>query len=129
MEKNIDLYKENNKLIAQFLGLTIITDGISLFDINYKPLAKYHESWNDLMPVVEKIVNLHLDIEVVRSSRVKFNSFRCRKLNSNEFNYKVRITTDFKEVEIKEDSNNECEATYKAVVSFIQWYNKINKNE
>ena len=44
---------EGNKLIDEFMGLEIITDGISLFDTNYKALEKYNESWDSLMPVVE----------------------------------------------------------------------------
>jgi len=49
---------ENNKMIAEFMGLVIITDNISYFDTDYKPLKKYHSDWSWLMPVVEKIIGM-----------------------------------------------------------------------
>lgn len=56
MEKrNINTFLKDNILISEFMGLKIINDSISYFDENYKPLKKYHENWNDLMNVVEKI--------------------------------------------------------------------------
>lgn len=45
---------KNNKAIAKFMGLEIITDGITWFDTNLKSLGKYNKSWDLLMPVVEK---------------------------------------------------------------------------
>ena len=53
-----------NKIISKFMGLTIITDGISYFDTNYKPLKKYHLDWNDLMQVIEKIEVLEHKITI-----------------------------------------------------------------
>lgn len=47
--------KETNKLLADFLELEIITDGILFFDTNYKRLANYNSDWNQLMLVIEKI--------------------------------------------------------------------------
>ena len=55
--------QENNKLIADFMGLELTTDGIS--DLYYtkdkrlKQIEKYHTSWDWLMPVLKKI-NLKL---------------------------------------------------------------------
>lgn len=49
---------ESNKLIAEFMGLEIITDGISWFDTSYKPLGKYNSSWDWLMPCIGKISNM-----------------------------------------------------------------------
>lgn len=106
-------YDKNNKIIAQFLGLTIITDGISLFDTKYKPLAKYHENWNDLMPVVEKIESLE--------GWVQIDGLSNRKLAT------IRVG-DMWEKSFLGESDSKIEATYKAVVEFIKWYNneKIN---
>jgi hypothetical protein len=46
---------EYNKECALFMGLAIITDGISFFDTNYKALKRYDFDWNAIMEVVEKI--------------------------------------------------------------------------
>ena len=53
----------DNKLIAKFMGLEIITDGISWFDTSFKSLKKYHESWDALKPVIDKISQLDTDHE------------------------------------------------------------------
>lgn len=100
---------EGNKLIAEFLGLTIITDGISLFDANYKQLAKYNESWNDLMPVVEKIDSIIPD-----NCMVKIEYRDCViPLGDDEAIYKYEST--------------KIKAVWQAVVEFIKWYNTQNK--
>ena len=114
MEKNINLYDKNNELIARFLGLNIITDGISLFDTNYKPLAKYHESWNDLMPVVEKIslidevdeFNIYID-----ASKIS-DYVEIRPKYKNSF-YTFNISTGTK-----------IEQIYNIIIKFIKWYNQ-----
>ncbi len=108
---------EGNKLIAQFLGLTIITDEISLFDTNYKPLAKYHESWNDLMPVVEKI-------ESTRDYYVKIYGnqayVQCKVMAD------TTILTSQKYVagSAYTEENTKLSNTWSAIVEFIKWYNE-----
>ena len=53
---------KDNKLIAEFMGLELTTDGIS--DLYYtkdkrlKQIENYHASWDWLMPVVEKISDI-----------------------------------------------------------------------
>ncbi|PCI96606.1 MAG: hypothetical protein COB15_09470 [Flavobacteriales bacterium] len=51
--------EKNNILIAEFMGREVHTDGISLFDKEFKTI-RYHD-WNQLMPVVEHILDLELD--------------------------------------------------------------------
>jgi len=102
---------EGNKLIAQFLGLTIITDGISLFDTNYKPLAKYHESWNDLMPVVEKIESLGY----------------CFRIESNDIFIMDNETSE--ELINADDNKSKIDGVWWACFRFIEWNNKNNKNK
>lgn len=102
---------KGNILIAEFMGLKIITDEISFFDTDYKPLKKYDSDWNSLMPVVEKI-NL-----------------------INDFKYSVSIYTMDCYIENKigvvvakcECQNNPDElitSVFNAIVDFINWYNK-----
>tara|TARA_R100000655_G_scaffold77867_1_gene117166 strand:+ start:19279 stop:19614 length:336 start_codon:yes stop_codon:yes gene_type:complete len=47
---------EENKMIAHFMGLEIITDGINHFDTKFNRLKDYHKDWNALMPVIYKII-------------------------------------------------------------------------
>ena len=99
--------QEKNKMIAEYMGLVIITDDISFFDTNYKPLARYDKSWEALMPVVEKIS--------------KNYSYYC---SNDSGDWQVLI--DIYGINIV--GVNIREVTYKAVVEFIQCYNK-SKND
>jgi len=88
---------ENNKLIAEFMGLveSSISDKYwtekskegfgqgELFEL------QYHTSWDWLMPVVEKIYSIDADVDFFK--------------------------------------NISLEATYKAVIEFIKWYNNESK--
>jgi hypothetical protein len=94
--------KTDNVLIAEFMGLTIITDGISLFDSDYKALKKYNESWDCLMPVVEKIIRT--------PSPVKNPADTTKSTKQHEIQAYVGY------VNIKK--------THECVVEFIKWYNK-----
>jgi hypothetical protein len=101
MTKNIHLIL-NNVLIAEFMGLTIITDDISMFDSDYKALKKYNESWDCLMPVVKKIIDT--------PSPVKNPADTTKSTKQHEIQAHVGC------VNIKQ--------THKCVVEFIKWYNK-----
>ena len=56
---------KDNKLIAEFMGDTLPLNtgmmGLSEADIQDLENLKYHESWDWLMPVVERINNTHSD--------------------------------------------------------------------
>jgi len=123
---------ENNKLIAEFMGLTIITDSISYFDTNYKALKNYHSDWNWLMEVVEKIENIIVkgkqwtvledESDVDWNFEVNIESKQC-VIN--------RCTYDGDEEDFLKlyDCRNyetitKIEAVYNAVVAFIKWYNE-----
>jgi hypothetical protein len=94
--------KTDSVLIGEFMGLTIITDGISLFDSDYKALKKYNESWDCLMPVVEKIIRT--------PSPVKNPADTTKSTKQHEIQAHVGY------VNIKE--------THNCVVEFIKWYNQ-----
>jgi hypothetical protein len=104
--------QKDNKLIAKFMGLTIITDNISYFDTNYKPLKKYNEDWNWLMEVVEKIENLEdgeFSVEITNN---------CCEINGFEIHTNLFICNN---------SETKIQAVYNACVDFIKWYNEQNK--
>jgi DNA replication protein DnaC len=112
---------ENNKLIAEFMGglfnkhsnkygignaeyitigkLNNVVKAINHYDIVD---LKYHNNWNWLMEVVEKIESLSEEQKVINFSRQNKSIF------------------DFKLTESK------IEATYNACIEFIKWYNENN---
>ena len=89
--------QKDNKLIAEFMGLTIITDNISYFDTNYKALKNYHSDWNWLMQVIKQIVESGIFI----------------RYDNNKF--------------YKNISKFEIKSSYKSCVEFIKYYNQQNK--
>ena len=110
---------ENNKLIAEFLSVKIhpceTIENFKVLPIEERGLyngyfidaLKYHEDWNWLMQVVEKIESLGYRIEIVKHI--------CRIYLSN------------KETIIISENTPKIEAVYNACVEFIKWYNEQNK--
>src|SRR5688572_2745047 len=88
---------EGNKLIAAFMEKP---------DHIMPELLKYHSSWDWLMPVVEKIVDLGfiVEIPIAKSGTDVFIYNKQERLN---------IVAYLKPID----------AVWNAVVQFIQWYN------
>ena len=97
--------QESNKLIAEFMDYP---DLGNKGDFSY---LKYHSSWDWLMPVVEKIEGEPHLCKVI----IETNYCRVER-NSGE-----HILT------MGSQNLTKKEATYKAVVEFIKWYNKQKK--
>ena len=121
---------EGNKLIAEFMGLEIITDGISWFDTSYKPLGKYNSSWDWIMPVVEKIEPLGFSVSI--------NNGNCSILFYNNDNYVVRtaynedghfisryLPEDYDRYILvsEKETITKIESVWKSVIEFIKWHN------
>lgn len=88
---------DNNKLIAEFMGL-VVSDRdnyTSELHTNVDADLKYHTSWDWLMPVVDKILDISFQDEG----------------DAEDF-YSIR------------DCMPDINHTYKAVVEFIKQYNK-----
>lgn len=100
---------KENKLIAEFMGIEIITDDISYFDKSYKPLKKYHESWDCLMPVVEKIY-------VTQGVKIEW-SLGHIKINCS-------LHGGFKGSGFCLPTKKSIDCWYLSVVEFIEWFNK-----
>ena len=95
---------ENNKLITEFME----ADFENTLLVNGK--CRYSESWDWLMPVVEKIETLgfliHIDtIDGVKVFNPKTKDMIFVTFTAREYTSKIR-------------------ETYKAVVEFIKWYNE-----
>ena len=96
---------ESNKLIAEFMGLET-PNGIYF---------KYHTSWNWLMPVVDKIECTPIDNDDNSDNffNVMIEVFECN-INGGD-------------ICICENGHTKREATYKAVVEFINEYNRTDE--
>jgi len=120
---------EGNKLIADFMG---VKETVAYYDNygqqtpcyytdnnlyrsptfgspnkslkNFLGASKYHESWDWLMPVVEKIEAMGFDIHIDPKNR-------CMIFNGNK---NVRIDTSI---------GSKIESVWCAVIAFIKWYN------
>ncbi len=94
---------ENNKLIAEFLGYDILSNGY----FNYEgeiltSLPEFNSDWNWLMEVVEKILKVtNSDLNFVGKENVK----------------RVEL---FKYVTIFSSK----ETVYNSCIEFIKWYNQ-----
>ena len=126
--------KENNKLIAEFIGVKPKDkdwyDGYELHKAGL-PFAygamgngtndlKFYESWDWLMPVVDKIDKLVMrnkDWFMVSIGSFHTSIFRKNKLGHPYFDEEINIDVN----------DNKLLRTYKAVVEFIKWYNKNKK--
>jgi len=106
---------QDNKVIAEFMGLTIITDNISYFDTSYNPLKKYNKDWNELMEVVEKIENISTQ---KLSFNLKVEKDKVYLLYAHTSEPQKQIEMFFEWGQKTKIGN-----TYKIVVEFIKWYN------
>lgn len=128
-----------NKLIAEFMGYEFIDgefkiphsdktrnsdfsewcytygDIDGMFSVGYLLAPSnlmYHSDWNWLMEVVEKIENME-------------DENRCSKYNFEMVQTFVEIIDNNNSDTIVEiDKSTKIQATYKAVVEFIKWYNE-----
>ena len=109
----------DNKLIAEFMGHKLGLDGDGMGEPQCRIFEKglgtkriedtYSKSWDWLMPVVEMIENFGYEFIIVES--------RCY----------VKHNTDHSIEELFhiETIGSKIDTTYKAVVEFINQYNKI----
>jgi len=111
--------KENNKLIAEFMGMELGDDKTMYYDDaeNLHPPTpvdelKFHTSWDWLMPVVEKIECTTTDNNDNSDSffNVMIEVFECN-INGGD-------------ICICKSGNTKHKAIYKAVVEFINQLNK-----
>ena len=104
---------ENNKLIAEFMGVKIGVDSyswrIGCIETLKETHLNYHSEWGWLMPVLEKLENLGYEINI--------NGNECYVLQPN---IKGKLVTHCK------NWTNKLETIYNSVVSTINWHNQIN---
>ncbi len=128
---------EGNKLIADFLEVPKCTDPdhrerpcykfADLTGYNDITCAKYFSSWIWLMPVVEKIETIQLPSPsmIPVSVEIKRNSCRIFKGTWNDDQEGFISFVSYSENKVQYSKR---EATYLAVVKFIEWYNGQKTN-
>ena len=127
---------ENNKLIAEFMDYP--SNDIWRTNTENKLMSEYHKSWDWLMPVVEKIESLDLKeygyqweghdgeteynngsifVEIEQDMCWIYMNLSLDPLYTlNEKTHRAKFDT-------------KLEATYAAVVEFIEYYNILIKNQ
>ena len=108
---------ENNKLIAEFMGMEYGVPNDNSVMIQMTPQGnevvpinsmEYHSSWDWLMSVVEQIENFGFEIIIAES--------RCKIKHNTDHSIKEVLNVDI--------IGTKLQATYDAVLEFIKWYNK-----
>lgn len=115
---------ENNKLIAEFMGYSQPHPDYPTTTYWYKqgkePLTilSFDSDWNWLMGVVDKIESLGFVTEI--SGNIERSFALIGIANSNISISRVGYGVEFM---------NKKDATYRAVIEFITWYNEQNKQK
>ena len=126
MEKLENSILENNKLIAEFMGLDPNhLDALFVYLVaNGMKSLSYNSSWDALMPVVEKISSMGYYFDINNhgthwTGDKDTSKYICAFYKNHKQKYRYpEITREF--------GSTLHSATYKAVVKFIKWYNKNN---
>jgi hypothetical protein len=114
-----------NKLIAEFMGSCgLETKGIPNIGIVRK-YAKYHTSWDWLMPVVEKIESIHNEHDGYYGVYISSNSC-C--ICGTKLHLALQDLEGYGPVYYNEIVlDTKIESTWKAVIEFIQHHNQIKQ--
>jgi hypothetical protein len=125
---------EHNKLIAEFMGLKDRIENDVFYSISGYDACQYHKSWDWLMPVVEKIESLDLkeygyQWEGIDGKTEHNNGSICVEIEQNGCWIYMNLSLDpfhtFNEKSRGIDFPTKIEATYAAVVEFIEYYNEL----
>ena len=80
-------------------------------------IPNYHSSWNELMPVVEKINNITIKGNACRVT-MRSNATLIEKVGEKDWEAGPIVT-----------GKGMLKNTYKAVIKFIKWYNENVKDD
>ena len=99
---------KGNILIARFETEESLVLERDLKKAGGREQLHYHDQWNWLMPVVEKI-------ERIREHAVTFVTIQSTT---------CRIWDD--DIDLFHDKDNKLQSTWTAVIEFIEWYNEFS---
>lgn len=131
--------QEHNQIIGKFIGW-IPYNGLNpkwnysfetnnLFHVNKcvtQDELQFHTSWDWLMPVVDKINAIEYGDYITEFSITKDNVRLVTQVNS-KVRKKLKLNNKVLNVNIyyfDVENLSKIEATYQAVVQFIEWYNE-----
>ena len=133
---------EHNKLIAEFMDVKIGVDSYSYrpgqSDLLKEENLNYHKSWGWLMAVVEKIESLDLmeygyQWEGIDGETEYNNGSICVEIEQNQCWIYMNLSLDpmhtLNENTHRMKFDTKLEATYAAVVEFIEYYNILTKKD
>ncbi len=127
---------EHNKLIAEFMGLKDRIENDVFHSISGYDACQYHKSWGWLMAVVEKIESLDLkeygyQWEGIDGETEYNNGSIYVEIERNKCWIYMDLSLDpshtFNEKTYNTEFPTKIEATYVAVVEFIEYYNELIK--
>ena len=84
-------------------------------------IFNYHNSWECLIPVIEKIENIEIDDEVYRFVIHKNTSIIEAQLVFFQ-------PSSIWHIHLKNEGINKIDATYKSIIQFINWYQKLQND-
>jgi len=122
-EKQIEEYNESiGKFMNMKTGLTyqLFGENLNLTILDrtrtccYPHELRFHKDWNWLMEVIEKIEKLP----------ITDNGGVCVSIEHNYCRIYLDDWGQFTDIAIGISKNSKIEATFKAVVNFIEWYNQ-----
>jgi len=96
--------EQNNKLLAEFLGLETFSRGSEGFQPNS---FSFHFSWDSLMKIVDKIESLGFEFQIT--------SKHVTVLTNHSAIYQTFVYSV--------DGTDKITATYQTAVEFVKWYN------
>lgn len=119
--------EEGNKLIAEFMGWNAFPGNMIKEKLGVAPIRidglKFHSSWDWLMPVVEKIEEIHDSNPIVY---VVINGYGC------EISYMVNHNwPEDRDVIVDmgyPEAQSKIESVWKAVVKFIEKHNEYTSS-
>jgi hypothetical protein len=133
---------EHNKLIAEFMDVKIGVDSYSYrpgqSDLLKEENLNYHKSWDWLIPVVEKIESLDLkeygyQWEGIDGETEYNNGPIYVEIERNKCWIYMDLSLDpshtFNEKTYNTEFPTKIDATYAAIVEFIERYNELTKKD
>lgn len=111
---------EGNKLIAEFMKIIFHDDKGEYYDwegLYMDESLRFHTSWDWLMQVVEKIESLETSDS---------QGFYSVEIDAD--GVKIYCTSPIDDYIAEVRNSTKLEATYQAVLQFIEWYNAQNKS-